>query len=187
MLPVQRPSKPCKGGRAACWLADCPLQTLLPGAWHSMDVPLMCLPVPALLQHDTILQVFLLPCMQTGKLHAGAGELEAAEAAFAKASANTTLLQKQLAPDAPEAPREEAATALFKLCLARTDISWRLQQSVRARIECFLCGPCCTFFHNLKHSYETCRHLQAPSSRVPQSWLGLQHCQRGSGSACQWS
>ena len=92
----------------------------------------MRLPMPALLQHETELQVLLLRYMQTGKLHTGAGELEAAEAAFAKASANATLLQKQLAPDAPEALREEAATALFKLFLARTEISWRLQQSVRA-------------------------------------------------------
>lgn len=105
----------------------------------------MWLPVPALMQHHTVLQVLLLPCMQTGKLHAGAGELEAAEAAFARASANATSLQKQLAPDAPEAPREEAATALFKLFLARTGISWRLQQSVRAYTDGFICWPWRTF------------------------------------------
>lgn len=69
--------------------------------------------------------------MQTGKLHADAGELEAAEAAFAKASAKAAALQKQLEPEAPEAAREEAATELFKLFLARTDIAWRLQQNVR--------------------------------------------------------
>ena len=74
----------------------------------------------------------LLTCIQTGKLHAGAGELEAAEAALAKASSNAAPLQKQLAPNAPEAAREEAATALFKLFLARMEVSWRLQQSVRA-------------------------------------------------------
>ena len=86
--------------------------------------------MPILLQYHTKPKV-LLTCTQTGKLHAGAGELEAAEAAFAKASANAAALQKQLAPDAPEAAREEAATAMFKLFLARMHISWRLQQSVR--------------------------------------------------------
>lgn len=80
-----------------------------------------------LLQHPSQLCVV---SSQTGKLHVEAGELEAAEAAFAKASTCAAALHKLLAAEIPEATREEAATELVKLYLARTDIAWRLQQSV---------------------------------------------------------
>lgn len=72
--------------------------------------------------------------MQTGRLHAAANELEAAEAALAKASACAAVLKKQLDPKAPDAALKEAATELFKLFMARADVAWRLQQSVRSAL-----------------------------------------------------